>query len=155
MAGNYEKKPEDKVDEKDLAVLETLKEDSSLSIQKIARKTGIPIATVHHRIKKLAGEGIIKKYTIVMDKAKLGKRLVAHVLIKAAPKSDHIVLLEKLMKHAEVEDGSAITGAFDVLIKVRVADVDDLDQFVLKYLRTFDEIAQTESMIAFRNMTKE
>ncbi|NYZ73622.1 Lrp/AsnC family transcriptional regulator [Candidatus Micrarchaeota archaeon] len=146
---------EKNIDEKDLAILETLKEDSSLSIQKIARKTSIPIATVHHRLKRLKREGIIRRYTIIIDKAKLGKRLVAHVLIKAAPKSDHIALLEKLMKHAEVEDGSAITGPFDIMIKVRVADIDDLDQFVLKYLRTFDEIAQTESMIAFRNITKE
>ncbi len=143
------------IDEKDITILEVLKENSSLSIQKISRKTGIPIATVHHRLKKLKADGIIKKFTIVIDKAKLGRKLVAIVLIKAAPKSDHIALLEKLMKHAEVEDGSAITGPFDVLIKVRVADVEDLDQFVLKYLRTFDEIAQTESMIAFRNITKE
>ena len=143
------------IDEKDEAILDTLRENSELSIQKIARKTGIPIATVHHRLKRLKSEGIIKRFTIVVDKSKLGKKLVALVLVKAAPKSDHILLLEKLMKHPEVEDGSAITGPFDILIKVRVADVDDLDQFVLKYLRTFDEIAQTESMIAFRNMTKE
>ena len=142
------------IDEKDNAILEVLKGDSSLSIQKIGRRTGIPIATVHHRLKKLIAERIITRYTIDIDRAKLGKTLVAHILIKATPKSDHIELLEKLMKHDEVEDGSAITGAFDVLIKVRVADIDDLDQFVLKYLRTFDEIAQTESMIAFRNIGK-
>ena len=143
------------LDEKDLVILETLQENASLSIQKIARKTSIPIATVHHRLKKLQAHGIIKKYTIVIDKTKLGKKLVAYVLIKAAPKSDQIILLEKLMKHDDVEDGSAITGPFDVMIKVRVRDVDNLDQFVLKYLRTFDEIAQTESMIAFRNITKD
>lgn len=143
------------IDEKDKHILEVLKGNSSLSIQKIARKTGIPIATVHHRLKKLKAAGVIKKYTIIIDHTKFGKRLVAHILIKATPKSDHIVLLEKLMKHESVEDGSAITGAFDVMIKVRVADVDELDRFVLKFLRTFDEIAQTETMIAFRNIVKE
>ena len=143
------------IDDKDLAILEALKKDSSLSIQKIAKKTGIPIATVHHRLKKLQGEGVIKKYTIVIDPVRLGKKLVAHILVKAMPKTDHIALLEKLMKHEFVEDGSAITGQFDVLIKVRVADVDELDQYVLKHLRTYDEIAQTDSMIAFRNMVKE
>jgi len=144
----------EEIDEKDRLILSTLKENSSLSIQKISRKTGIPIATVHHRLKRLRAEGVIKKYTIVIDQLKLGRKLVAHVLIKAIPKSDHITLLEKLMKHESVEDGSAITGAFDVMIKVRVADVDELDKFVLKYLRTFDEIATSETMIAFRNITK-
>jgi len=143
------------IDEKDRLILNTLRENSSLSIQKISRKTGIPIATVHHRLKRLRAEGVIKKYTIVIDHTKFGKRLVAHILIKATPKSDHVVLLQKLMKHESVEDGSAITGAFDVMIKVRVADVDELDRFVLKYLRTFDEIATSETMIAFRNIMKE
>ena len=143
------------IDEKDRLILETLRANSSLSIQKISRKTGIPIATVHHRLKRLRAEGVIRKYTIVIDHTKFGKRLVAHVLIKATPKSDHIALLQKLMKHELVEDGSAITGAFDVMIKVRVADVDELDRFVLKYLRTFDDIATSETMIAFRNIVKE
>lgn len=143
------------LDERDDAILDVLRENSSLSIGKIARKTGIPIATVHHRIKKLRVEGIIKKYTVVLDQTKLGRKMIAHVLIKAAPKSDHIGLLEKLMKEERVEDGSAITGGFDLIIKVRVADMDELDQFVLKFLRTFDEISQTESMIAFRNMVRE
>jgi DNA-binding Lrp family transcriptional regulator len=143
------------IDEKDMAILDTLKKDSSLSIQKISKRTGIPIATVHHRIKKLVNEGIIKKYTIVIDRTKLGKKLVAHILIKAIPGSDHVVLLEKLMKHENIEDGSAITGAFDILLKVRLKDIEDLDQFVLQYLRTFDKIANTETMIAFRNQVKD
>jgi Lrp/AsnC family transcriptional regulator for asnA, asnC and gidA len=142
------------IDEKDDAILDVLKADSSLSMQKIAKRTGIPIATVHHRIKKLEREGIIARYTIVIDKAKLGKKLVAYVLVKATPKSDHVELLEKLMKHENVEDGSAITGAFDLMLKVRLASIEELDQFVLKHLRTFDDIAQTETMIAFRNIVK-
>lgn len=143
------------IDDKDRHILGTLKSNSSLSMQMIAKKTGIPVATVHHRIKKLNAEGIIKRYTIDIDEAKLGRKMVVHVLIKATPKSDHTVLLEKLMKHEWVEDGSVITGAFDVIIKVRLADVDALDQFVLKFMRTFDEIAETQTMIAYRNIMKE
>ena len=143
-----------KFDEKDDAILEVLKENSSLSIQQIARKTSIPIATVHNRIKRLKAGGVIKKYTIIIDKAKLGRKMVAYVLIKATPKTDHIALLHHLIKHDLVEDGSAITGEFDLIIKVRIADVDELDRFVLKHLRTFNEIAQTQTMIAFQNIVK-
>lgn len=142
-------------DEKDNVILDVLRDNSSLSMGKIAKRTGIPMATVHHRIKRLKAEGIIKKYTVVVDKAKLGKKMIAHVLIKAMPKVYHVDLLEKLMKHEQVEDGSAITGGFDIILKVRLVDIDDLDRFVLKFLRTFDEISQTETLVAFRNMTKE
>ncbi|MFH2106956.1 MAG: Lrp/AsnC family transcriptional regulator [Candidatus Micrarchaeota archaeon] len=142
------------LDEKDYAILDVLRENSSLSIQKIARKTGIPIATIHHRLTKLKANGIIQKYTIVIDKAKLGRSMVAHILIKAVPKSDHKKLLGKLMINDMVEDGSAVTGEFDLILKIRIADVNELDKFVLTFLRTFDEIAQTQTMIAFQNITK-
>ena len=143
------------IDDRDRAILEVLGDNSSFSIQKIAKRTGIPIATVHHRIKWLKTQGIIKKYTIVLDKAKLGRAMIVYILIKAMPKSDHIILLQELMKHEMVEDGSAITGAFDLILKVRVANVDELDKFVLKFLRTVDDIAETQTMIAFRNIIKE
>ncbi|MDO8553584.1 MAG: Lrp/AsnC family transcriptional regulator [Candidatus Micrarchaeota archaeon] len=142
------------IDEKDTLILEALKEDSHSSIQKIAKRTGIPPVTVHNRIKKLRSEGVIEKYTIKINKAKLGRAMSAYVLIKATPKSDHIGLLEKIIKHELAEDGSAITGEFDLIIKIRVKDVDELNLFTLKFLRTFDEVSQTQTMIAFKNVEK-
>ena len=144
----------DVFDDKDDTILEVLKENSSLSIGQISHKTGIPVATVHNRIKKLKKLGIIEKYTILINRSKLGRKMVAYILIQAAPNSDHIVLLTNIIKHDLVEDGSAITGAFDLILKVRVADIEELDRFVLKYLRTFKEIAQTQTMIAFQNIVK-
>lgn len=142
------------IDDRDHAILDVLKENSALSIGKIARKTGIPIATVHNRIKRMKAQGIIAKYTVKLDAAKLGKKMVAYVLIKAAAKSDHIKLLHAISKHAAVEFGSAVTGAFDLIIVVRVADVDELNGVVLKYLRTFDAVAETQTMIAFESVEK-
>ena len=142
------------IDEKDHAILDVLKENSSLSIQQISKKIAIPIATVHNRIKRMKSNGIIQKYTIVVDKAKLGKKMVAYILIKAMPKIDQPALLEKLMKNELVEDGAVVAGQFDLIIKVRVADITELDWFAIKHLRTFDDISQTQSMIAYRNVTK-
>lgn len=144
----------DTLDEKDLMILEVMRENSKLSMNKIARKTGIPLATVHHRIKRLEREGIIKKYTIILDKKKLGKKMVAYVLIKATPKSDHIKLLHSVSKHAAIEFSSAVTGAFDLILIVRVADIDELNAVVLKYLRTFDEVSETQTMIAYESVEK-
>ncbi len=142
------------LDEKDYSILDVLKTNSSLSIKQISKKTLIPVATVHNRIKKMRANGIITGYTIKIDKAKLGKKMVAYVLIKAVPKADHIDMLERIVKHEAVEDGSAITGAFDLIIKIRLADIDELDKFVLKHLRTFNDIAETQTMIAYRNISR-
>lgn len=142
------------LDDKDQAILDALKADSRLSIQQLSRKTGIAVGTVHNRIKQMKQDGIIRRYTIDVDQSKLGRRMVAHILIKALPRSDHILLLDKILQHAFIEGGSAVTGEYDLVLRVRVRDMEELDHFVLKFLRTFDEIAQSETMIAFKNVEK-
>ena len=42
-----------------MKILEVLRENSKLSTQQIAKKTGLPVTTVHNRIKKLKKLGQI------------------------------------------------------------------------------------------------
>lgn len=141
-------------DEKDMHILEVLKKNSHLSIGKISRKTGIPVATVHNRIKKLSNAGVIKCYTIEIDPAKLGKKMVAYVMVKATRKSDHSMLLHKIIKHELVEEGAMVTGEFDLIFKVRVKDMDDLNNVVVRYMRTLDEVSETRTYVAYESVSK-
>ena len=142
------------LDEKDMQILEVLKQNSHLSIGKIARKTGIPIATVHHRIKKLKTNGIIKRYTIEVDHVKLGRKMIAYVMVKAMRKADQSVLLHTIAKHDHVEEGAMITGEFDLVFKVRVKDIDELNAVVIKYMRTLDEVAETRTFVSYEIVEK-
>jgi Lrp/AsnC family leucine-responsive transcriptional regulator len=142
------------LDEKDHAILDVLKGNSSLSIQKIAKKTGIPIATVHNRIKRLKAAGIITGYSIRLDKAKLGKKLTAYILINVVQKTNDLELLDKLMKNGLVESGSVVAGTFDIVLRVCVADIEELNTFTLKYLKSFGEIGNTQTVIAFKTIEK-
>ena len=85
---------DENVDEKDLRILEMLKQNCRLSEQKIARKTGIPMTTVHNRVKKMREEGIIEGYSVRLDYAKLGKPLTAYALLKAVDQADQSELLD-------------------------------------------------------------
>ena len=49
------------IDEKDKRIIEVLREDSSLTTRQIAKKTRVPITTVHHRVRKLKEDGFIMK----------------------------------------------------------------------------------------------
>ena len=136
-------------DEKDDAIIGVIKENSSLSIQQIARKTGIPVATVHNRLKRLKSECIIKKYTVILDKAKLGRKMVAFIAVKATQRSDHNPMLKEIFKHGLVEEGAVITGQFDLLFKIRVKDMDELHRFVLQHLRKLETVADTFTMMVY------
>ena len=141
------------MDDKDKKILDVLKENSKLSTQRISKKISIPITTVHHRIKKLEEEGIIKKYTVVLDYKKIGKPISAFVLINVdykllkQIKKTQDDLTKKLKLHHSVEEASRITGGTDLIIKIRVKDVDELDDFVTMYLRNLDGIEKTQTMV--------
>lgn len=141
------------VDKKDLLILSTLKQNSRLSSQQISRITRIPITTVHNRVKKLETLGIIKGYTLVIDHKKIGKELSAYILITV----DYKLLKEKgssqhdlarlLAKNEYVEEVAMLTGVSDIIIRVRVSNIEQLDYFVTKYLRNIDGVEKTQTMI--------
>ncbi|MFA5050012.1 MAG: Lrp/AsnC family transcriptional regulator [Candidatus Micrarchaeia archaeon] len=146
------------LDEKDLMILELLKENAKNSINQIARKTNIPVATVHHRLKKLERDGVIKKYTIILNKEKLGRKITAYILIKVnysyGQRTDQSELLRKISKVDYVEDASILTGDTDIILKINVPSIKELNKFLLDDLRNMEGIGETKTLIALENVTK-
>lgn len=146
------------MDEKDEKILKLLRENSKLTTQQISKKTLVPITTVHNRIKKLEKERIIKKYTVEVDNKKLGINIAAYIhivvdyrLLKEIKMSQH-ELVKKLKQHEFVEEAAMVTGGTDIIIKVRVKDIDELDDFVTKKLRNIDGIEKTQTMIVLNEI---
>ncbi len=141
------------LDKKDLAILSVLKENSKLSTQQISKQTRIPITTVHNRIKKLEKEGIIKGYTVILDNKKIGKPIAAYILVtvdykllKEIKKSQY-ELAQQLLMHPAVESSAMITGASDIIIKIRCGSIDELNEFVTVYLRNVEGVEKTQTAI--------
>jgi len=138
-----------KLDSKDLTIIEELKKNSKLSEQKIAKKTGIPMTTVHNRIGKLRQAGVIEKFTVKLDYAKLGKPIVAFVLLKAINQADQKQLLGQISKMPDVYEVAMVTGAFDLLFKARVASMGELKEIVLGNLRRQKTVGESETMVCY------
>lgn len=141
------------MDNKDEKILRLLKENSKLTSHQISKKTLIPITTVHNRIKKLKKEGIIKRYTLELDNKKLGKNLAAYIQIVVdykllkEKKMSQYDLAKKIMQNESVEESAMVTGGTDIIIKVRVENIEKLDNLVTKYLRNIEGIEKTQTMI--------
>lgn len=141
------------MDNNDEKILKLMKENSRLTAQQISKKTLMPITTVHYRIKKMEREGIIKKYTLELGHKRLGKNITAYIQVIVDYKSlrekgitQHE--LAKVLKQFDfVEEVAIVTGGVDIIIKVRVKDVDELDDFVIKRLRNINGIEKTQTMV--------
>ena len=143
------------MDAKDHLLLDALKEDASLSVAKLALKTNLPATTVYNRIKKLKAHGIIKNYTINIDKNLVYGSIVGFILIKA--KSDDLdqrLIVQELMKQPMVENAAIITGEKDIFVRIRVKSIEELNSFILDKLRKVPGIQDSTTMISLETFEK-
>lgn len=141
------------MDKKDLQILEMLGHNAKLTSQQISKKTLIPITTIHNRIKKMEREGIIKGYTVRIDHKKLGKGVLAFVLITVSyllpdgKKISQSELAKTISRIPPVEETHIVTGGTDIIVKVRVKDMDELNKFIIDDLRILDGVENTQTII--------
>lgn len=138
--------------EKDLVILNALKENAGLSLNALSKKTGIPPATLHYRLKMLYGEKIIKRQTIEIDYRKIGKLVDAFILVEAADAASGGRDLAKVMDLMRlipgIEEVTAVTGSVDVLAHARASSIEDLSDLILKRLRLVPGVARLNTMIS-------
>jgi len=141
------------LDEKDKKILEALQEHADYPTRKIAKKTLLPITTVHNRIQRLKKEKVITKFTIELDQSKIDRSFAAYILISAdlqllkqKKKSQHD-LVRKLREWSFIERADIVSGGTDIVALVRVKDVHEFDKVLLSKLQQIEGIAKTQSLI--------
>ena len=85
------------MDNTDLLIIETLKKNGRASMKQIAKKTGIPITTVHYRLKSMENKKAIR-FTARADRKFLGRELMAYILVRVMPGVDHEKIFQEIMK---------------------------------------------------------
>lgn len=145
------------IDEKDKKIIEVLRDHAEFATRQIAKKTLLPITTVHNRIRKLRKEGIIRKYTVKLDNSKLGKNFVSYILVsvnlailKQKHKTQHD-LANELKKFYFVERADIVTGGTDMVVIMRVKDVEEFDNCLLNKLQLVEGIDKTQSLIVIHS----
>ena len=143
-------------DEKDKKILEILQEHADFSTRKIAKKTLLPLTTVHNRITKLRKEGIIKKFTVELDHAKVDKGQLAYILVstnlqvlREKKRTQYDIIKE--IKKLGVVRADIVSGGADIVVVVRVKDVHEYDKFLLGKLQKIEGINKTQSLIVIRS----
>lgn len=138
------------LDEADWKIINALKKDSRLSARELAKRTKISSATINRRVRRLEESGVIEGYTLSLNQEKLGRETLAYLLIRTKPGADYTAMMNDIVKHEEVEDIGAIAGDFDIILKVRTANMKELDKFIFEYLRKFPDVTQTQTLMVFR-----
>jgi len=148
-----------KIDDKDIAILALLQENSKLTAKQIAKKVNSPITTVFAKIKRMEELGIIKEYRAILDPEKIGSTTAAFILASVSyrtkgdnsPVSQRVVA-EEISKFQEVQEIHIITGDWDLLIKLRTLSVDAIGKFVVDKLRLINGLEKTLTCMVFETL---
>jgi Lrp/AsnC family transcriptional regulator for asnA, asnC and gidA len=136
------------LDEIDYKILDTLRRDARTPFTEIGRDLGISDATVHVRVNKMMDEGIIKRYTIVVDEEALGRKVRGFMLINVNPGSLEEVA-NQLVENEGVSAVYEIHGPNDLIMKVEAGDLDEMRDLVLK-VREIPNVATSELITVFK-----
>jgi len=121
------------LNETDIKILQGLLEDARFSSRQIAKKVGVSGGTVLARIKKMEHEGIIKRYSALLDHEKLGYELT--VVTEITVSKGRLVETEKeIAKIPNVCSVYDVTGLTDAVIIAKFKGREDLGQFTKRLL---------------------
>jgi len=104
------------LDEVDLKILKTLFDNARTPLTEIAGSVGLSDVAVYKRVKKLEKMGVIKKYTAVVDPAKLGYTKISFTGVNVAP--DALLSVVEALRGRDYVKFLAITTGDHQLIAV-------------------------------------
>jgi len=147
-----------KLDDKDLAILSLIQENSKLTANQIAKKINAPITTVFAKIKRMEELGIIKQYRAVLSAEKLNLATAAFILASVSyhtkdgkPITQRDVATE-IAQFPEVQEVHIITGDWDLLVKLRAENVEAIGKFVVDKLRNIQGLDKTLTCMVFETV---
>jgi DNA-binding Lrp family transcriptional regulator len=119
-----------KRDDRDEKLLDLLRANARMPAAALARQLGISRPAVHERLRKLEESGAIRGYTIVGPRTARAA-LRAQVLIEVDPKL-HDRAIAVLRGFAAVRRLHTVSGDFDLLLELRTATAEELDEALTK-----------------------
>ena len=119
------------LDDIDKLILKSLQIDARVSFAELSRKLDIAEATIRFRIKRLVDNGVITRFTTLLDPAKVGFGVSGAILLKIEPS-----YLEEACKQLVLFDETLYlfqsTGEYDVVSVILARDMVHLNDLVRK-----------------------
>jgi Lrp/AsnC family transcriptional regulator for asnA, asnC and gidA len=119
------------LDDVDKRIMEALQLDGRASFAELSRKLDVAEATVRFRVKRLIDKGVITRFAVLLDPAKVGFGVSGAILLKIDP-----AYLEEACRQMVSFDETLYlfqsTGEYDVVSVILARDMAHLNDLVKK-----------------------
>lgn len=135
------------LDETDLVLLSLLQRDGRTPLADLAKSVGLAVSTVNDRVRKLAERGTITGVHARVDPEALGLDLLAMVFVGWSDPAVEPRLLARVAAEPAILECHHVTGQWNYLLKVRLANTRVLEAFLAKVIKSIKGIERTETLI--------
>lgn len=135
------------LDATDRKLLMLLQQDAKQTTKALSNQLGLSVTAVYERIRKLEREGIIGRYVALIGREKVGKGFVVFCHVKLIQHTrEFVTRFEKQVRSlSEVLECYHVSGDYDYILKVVVADMNAYREFLITKLTTLEHIGSTHS----------
>ncbi len=144
-----------KTDKIDQAILNELQNDGKLSNVDLADRVGLSESACLRRVKRLENDGVIDRYTAIVnaDKVGLGGTIFVRISLDSQ-KEENLKRFEDSVKHVdEVMECYLMSGDVDYIIRLAVRDAVDYER-IHHVLTSLPEVARVHSSFSLRTVLK-
>jgi len=145
-----------KLDRFDKAILQALQHEGRIPNATLAERVNLSESACLRRVRALEESGLIEGYTALINQNKAGCPVNVFVNI-TLDRQDEIELRkfeDAVRKIPEVMECYLMSGDFDYLIRVVVADTADFERLHSKHLTRLPGVARVHSSFALRTVQK-
>ena len=135
-------------------ILDILRDDATTNEQTIAAMLGIGEDEVAAAIAELKKQGIIMKYSAILNSEAMGEEAPAEAMIeiKVEPKLDfgYEDIARRIYRFSEVKALYLMSGRYDFSIRVEAGTMKEISKFVWEKLAVLEGVRSTETLFIMR-----
>lgn len=147
-------KDKDPIGRTELNLLRQLQSDGRLTNAELASRINVSPATCHRRTQQLYEDGYITGVRAMVDPQKVGLGalvMVGIVLDRSTPES-FAAFEEAIKDEASILDCDLVAGDFDYLLRIRVRDMGDFNQFHTTKLISLPGVRQARTFFVIKEV---
>ena len=145
------------LDRHDVLLLAELQRDSRQTVQQLAAAVGLSATPAWKRVKEMEGAGIIRGYTALVDREKVGLALcvLAEVNLTRHNEDDVRRFEEAVAATAQIVSCYATTGQADYVLKVLVPDIKSYEAFLHETAFKLPGVTHVRSSVVLKEVKAE
>ena len=142
------------MDNVDIKILNYLKENSRQKASSISEEINLSVSAVLERIRKLENSGIIKKYTMVLDRKKIGYDMLAYIEVGLEHPKYYDNFTEEVLKNKQILSCHYITGDYDFILQVITNSSEGLEA-VHRQIKSIQGVSTTKTQFVLSTIKDE